>query len=208
MGQLTSPSTLDGLMAQWSIIHVQLVATPLTPPCSPSRQPLAQLCKMVLPRMKARGKGLIVNIGSGIASAMPEAPLLSGGCGGWGSARGRAAQASVRWCGTWELCGVEQGGPRCMPCSAKLTRYPVSACSPSPSPVYGAAKTYVDSLSRSLDAEAAAYGVRVQNLWPMFVCEWDGCSYDGWCGMHLTGPCRRHAGGKGGWGDLTTLHLI
>lgn len=34
---------------------------------------------MVLPRMKARGKGLIVNIGSGIASAMPEAPLLSGG---------------------------------------------------------------------------------------------------------------------------------
>ncbi|KAI7844061.1 hypothetical protein COHA_002205 [Chlorella ohadii] len=70
------------------------------------------LCKMVLPRMKARGKGLIVNIGSGIASAMPEAPLLS---------------------------------------------------------VYGAAKTYVDSLSRSLDAEAAPYGVRVQNMWPMFV---------------------------------------
>lgn len=38
--------------------------------------------------------------------------------------------------------------------------------------MYGAAKTYVDSLSRSLDAEVASSGVRVQNLWPMFVCEW------------------------------------
>lgn len=98
--------------------------------------------------MKARGRGLIVNIGSGIASAMPEAALLSGG---WG---GRA----------W-LFAVTQMTVHCMHAWTPL--FPL----PDP-PAYGAAKTYVDSLSRSLDAEAAPYGVRVQNLWPMFVCEW------------------------------------
>ncbi|PRW57982.1 very-long-chain 3-oxoacyl- reductase 1-like [Chlorella sorokiniana] len=95
------PDYLETLSAEWIQEHLWINCLAPT-----------VLCKMVLPRMKARGKGLIVNIGSGIASAMPEAPLLS---------------------------------------------------------AYGAAKSYVDSLSRSLDAEASTYGVRVQNMWPMFV---------------------------------------
>lgn len=37
------------------------------------------LCKMALPGMKARRRGLIVNIGSGVASAMPQAPYLQVG---------------------------------------------------------------------------------------------------------------------------------
>lgn len=40
--------------------------------------PLVQLCKMVLPDMRARGRGLVVNIGSATASLMQEAPLLQG----------------------------------------------------------------------------------------------------------------------------------
>ena len=36
-----------------------------------------QLCKMVLGGMKERGRGLVVNVGSGVASAIPSGPLLS-----------------------------------------------------------------------------------------------------------------------------------
>lgn len=49
----------------------------------------------------------------------------------------------------------------------------VCACSCAAPPlcraVYAATKLYLDSLSRSLDAEARAFGVRVQNQWPMYV---------------------------------------
>lgn len=41
-----------------------------------------QLCKMLLPDMRARGRGLVVNIGSATASLMQEAPLLQGERGG------------------------------------------------------------------------------------------------------------------------------
>jgi 17beta-estradiol 17-dehydrogenase / very-long-chain 3-oxoacyl-CoA reductase len=70
------------------------------------------LCKMVLPDMRARGRGLVVNIGSATASLMQEAPLLQG---------------------------------------------------------YAATKAYLDNLSRSLDAEYAPFGVRVQCIWAAFV---------------------------------------
>lgn len=33
---------------------------------------------MVLPGMKERGRGVIINVGSGAASVIPASPLLSG----------------------------------------------------------------------------------------------------------------------------------
>lgn len=62
---------------------------------------------------------------------------------------------------------------RLQPRATSSAALPTPAFSPPPSgplPVYGASKSYVDSLSRSIHAEAAP-GVRVQNIWPMFVCE-------------------------------------
>ncbi|EFN59097.1 hypothetical protein CHLNCDRAFT_56728 [Chlorella variabilis] len=70
------------------------------------------LCHMVVKGMRERGRGAIVNVGSGVSTVMPQAPLLA---------------------------------------------------------VYGATKAYVDSLSRSLDAEYSPMGVRVQNQAPMYV---------------------------------------
>ncbi len=37
-----------------------------------------QLSKMVLPGMKERGRGVIINVGSGAATVIPSSPLLSG----------------------------------------------------------------------------------------------------------------------------------
>ena len=38
-----------------------------------------QLCKLVLPGMRERGRGVIINIGSGAATVIPTSPLLTGG---------------------------------------------------------------------------------------------------------------------------------
>lgn len=70
------------------------------------------LSKMVLPGMKERGRGVIINVGSGVSTVIPASPLLS---------------------------------------------------------VYAGTKAFVDCFSRSLDAEYAPLGVRVQNQAPLFV---------------------------------------
>ncbi|KAL4430884.1 hypothetical protein ABPG75_006140 [Micractinium tetrahymenae] len=72
----------------------------------------AMLSKMVLPGMRERGRGVIINVGSGAATIIPTSPLLS---------------------------------------------------------VYAGTKAFVDCFSRSLDAEYAPLGVRVQNQAPLFV---------------------------------------
>lgn len=72
----------------------------------------AMLSKLVLKGMRARRRGVIINVGSGVSTVIPASPLLS---------------------------------------------------------VYGGSKAFVDAFSRSLDAEYAPLGVRVQNQSPMFV---------------------------------------
>ena len=66
---------------------------------------LTKMCHLVVPGMKERGRGCIVNISSGVSAALPACPLLS---------------------------------------------------------VYAATKAYVDTLSASLAAEYAHFGVKVQ----------------------------------------------
>ena len=58
------------------------------PPCAPPLC-LVQLCHMVVKGMRERGRGAIVNVGSGVSTVMPQAPLLAGV---------RAARVRVRAC--------------------------------------------------------------------------------------------------------------
>ena len=113
---------------------------------------------MVLPGMKARRRGNIVNIGSATASAMSEAPLLSGA-----HCRTLHPQRRSTWWGL--MCGASP--PSATPHMLTLLLNHCR-CLPS-SAVYAASKAYLESLSRSVDAEAAPLGVRCQCLWPMFV---------------------------------------
>ena len=53
--------------------------------------------------------------------------------------------------------------------SQLLPIHPMQCTHPSPAAVYAATKAFVDCLSRSLDAEYAPLGVRVQCQAPMFV---------------------------------------
>ena len=39
-----------------------------------------QLCSLVLKGMKERGRGVVINVGSGVSTVIPTSPLLSGGC--------------------------------------------------------------------------------------------------------------------------------
>ena len=101
-------AAVQGLPAAGSSCGAAHWANRSTPPIPP----LPQLCKLVLPGMKARRRGLIVNVGSGVACAMLEAPYLAGArCGGGGG--GGAAHIHCRRCsGSGTVC----------------------RCSPSPSP--------------------------------------------------------------------------
>jgi hypothetical protein len=42
------------------------------------RPALLQLSRLVLKGMRQRGRGAVVNIGSGVATVIPSSPLLSG----------------------------------------------------------------------------------------------------------------------------------
>lgn len=59
-----------------------------------------------------------------------------------------------------------------MPADRQLLRsHPANNATPAPPAVsgYAATKAYLDNLSRSLDAEYAPFGVRVQCIWAAFV---------------------------------------
>lgn len=113
--------------------------------------------------MRQRRRGVVVNLGSGVSTMLPSAPLLSGGNDTAGPGRRR-----------WRRClaGTLEPPPRNLPLHAALTRRCRSESDPLASrllAVYAGTKAYVDTFSRSLDAEYAAFGVRVQNQSPLFV---------------------------------------
>ena len=52
-----------------------------------------QLCSLVLKGMRERGRGVVINVGSGVSTVIPTSPLLAGewlgagsdaSAGGWG----------------------------------------------------------------------------------------------------------------------------
>jgi NAD(P)-dependent dehydrogenase (short-subunit alcohol dehydrogenase family) len=148
----------------------------LSHPCLFCLHPL-QLCSLVLKGMKQRGRGVVINVGSGVSTVIPTSPLLSGGWLGLQAQLGLTGWAGAA-CVPFPCMG-------CCPLLSPLiprpphplppllhAHHPALHCSlPSPSPaaVYAGSKAFIDCLSRSLDAEYRSAGVRVQNQAPMFV---------------------------------------
>lgn len=131
--------------------------------------PRPQLARLVLPGMRARRRGAVINIGSGVSTVIPASPLLSG-------APAAPAAAPPAWL-TRATCSGTAVHAR-HPDSHPLLPPNPHPCPPS---AYAGTKAYVDALSRSLAAEYARAGVAVQNQSPMFVAtkmskiRWVGC---------------------------------
>lgn len=79
-----------------------------------------QLSKMVLPGMKERGRGVIINVGSGAATVIPSSPLLSGEALMQLGRSGGAHWGAMRQTGTLQspACTVVGGVLSLYPCLA------------------------------------------------------------------------------------------
>ena len=69
-------ATLDSLTYHEPSAHKM----PSSATCQRPSQPLVQLSKLVLKGMRARRRGVVINVGSGVSTVIPASPLLSGVC--------------------------------------------------------------------------------------------------------------------------------
>ena len=107
--------------------------------------------------MRERGRGVIVNMGSGVSTLLPSSPLLSVYAG---------EPLTMMTLSCWRMCS--ERGARCRSTIGATPHHPATLTHPVVAGGAGS-KAYVDCFSRSLDAELACFGIRVQNQAPLFV---------------------------------------